>query len=266
LLKRKHRRLVVRYELTGARGVKAVVGKWFSDDRAALLADALASLTDKMLFPDARFRVPALIAYLPVNKVVFMEAIEGRRLDDVLRNDQSLAAEAGAWLATFHGSGFQSPTDCGLARQRATVERWSAHVPSLQPLTSALRDRLPDLPNPRLPVHYDFWYSQVFVDNDSTVVLDFDQAGMGDPSYDVVRFQAQLDLLAIRWRREAHALRSASNAFRAGYDSVAPLPQVPPALAAFEWLRLAYKRLLHHKRLDEADYALAQARARLART
>jgi Ser/Thr protein kinase RdoA (MazF antagonist) len=266
LLKRKDRRLVVRYEIAGAEGATSVVGKWFSDDRGAIVADALASLTDKMPLRDGRLRVPALIGYMPAHNVVFMEAIEGPRLDEALRDDQSLATGAGAWLATFHRSGFKSPRDCGPQRQRTSLQRWIRHVPSIENLAKPLEDRLSHLRDPRIPVHYSYWYAQVLVgQGDSTVVVDFDQAGMGDPAYDLVRFQAQLPLLGIRWLRDPSAFASASDAFRAGYESIAPLPKVHAALEAFAWLKLAYKRLLHNRRLDEADYALEQARKHLAR-
>jgi Ser/Thr protein kinase RdoA (MazF antagonist) len=267
LLKRKDRRLVVRYEIAGSEEATSVVGKWFSDDRGAIVADALTSLTDKMSLRDGRLRVPALIGYMPIHNVVFMETIEGPRLDEALRNDQSLATGAGAWLATFHRSGFKSPRDCGPRRQLTSLRRWTRHVPSIENLAKPLEDRLPYLSDPRIPVHYDFRYSQVFAgQGDSTVVVDFDQAGMGDPAYDLVRFQAQLNLLGIRRLRDPRAFAPACDAFRAGYESIAPLPKVPATLEAFAWLKLAYKRLLHNRRLDEADYALEQARAHLART
>jgi phosphotransferase family enzyme len=260
LLKRTSRRIVVLYELEGGSSRLRVVGKWFSTERGALVADALATLRG-LGFAGPTIAVPAPVAYLPAVRALFVEAVDGPLLREVLRSDPSAAGRAGAWLAAFHGSGLSSPRSCGPAKQARAIVRWAAEEPLLIQLGKELEGALRSLPDPRLPVHYDYYHSQVMTPTRGpTTVLDLDESGMGDPSFDVLHFEAHLELLALQWFGEPKAFSRARREFHSGYERMAVLPEPRPALRAFAWFKLTHQLL--RRKADELEwrYALGEAR------
>jgi aminoglycoside phosphotransferase (APT) family kinase protein len=256
LLKETDRRLVVRYELEDGR---AVVGKWFSTDRGAIVADALSQLGTLGL------GVPALVAYVADARALFVEAVDAPLLREALRERPEAARAAGAWLAAFHRSGFTSPRPCGPEKQRRAVERWSEDDDRLRPLGSRLARALARLPDPRRPVHYDYYHSQLLVPADGpTVALDLDEAGVGDPAFDVAHFLAHLELLALQWYGDPGAFGPAAEAFLDAYAAVASPPRPQPALEAFAWFKLAYQAHRRAAASAERTYAVARCEEMLS--
>jgi aminoglycoside phosphotransferase (APT) family kinase protein len=254
-LKRTSRRLVVLYELDGGHPHTRVVGKWFSTDRGSIVADELSSLR-RLGFAGPELAVPALVAYIAEVRALFVEAIDGPLLRERLRAEPSATARAGAWLAAFHGSALTSPRSCGPGKQVGAVARWVRRQPQLEKLGRELQAALLSLSDPGRPVHYDYYHSQVVVPaRGPTTVFDLDEAGMGDPAFDVAHFDAHLDLLALRRHGDPAALSGARRAFHSGYERSAPLPSPRPALQAFAWFKLAYQGL--RRRRDEAEWGYA---------
>ncbi len=252
VLKRTDRRLVVLYEISGEGKATRVVGKWYANDRGALVAVALTALRAQA----ETARVPALICYVAPLRALFTEYLEGSLLRDVLRVAPSAALSAGAWLAGFHRSGLQSPRSCGPQKQARAVRRWSEVAPVLAASAAALEARLLELPDPRAPVHYDFYHSQVLVLPGGAAVVDLDESGMGDPAFDLAHFEAHLELLALQWHGDARRFQAAAEGFRAGYERVASLPVANPVLEAFSWYKLAHQLLKRKASPDEQGFAL----------
>ena len=264
LLKRTSKRLVVRYELGGGGGRElGVVGKWYTTDDGALVSRSLSLLRE--CFADRDVSVPAVVAYLPEVRALFMEAVNGDILRDTLRHDQSTATRAGAWLAAFHRSSISNAHECGPAKMGRAVERWTRETPALAGLTAELAAALAALPDPALPVHFDYHHSQLLLVPGGPIVgLDLDEAGIGDPAFDVTHFEAHLTLLALQWFGDPDRFAPARDAFRSGYSAVAPLPEHQPALTAFAWLKLARQLLRNAAQPRERDYALAAVRRSLS--
>lgn len=264
LLKRTTRRLVVLYELDDGDSHTRVVGKWFSTDRGSIVADELSSLR-RLGFAGPELAVPALVAYIAEVRALFVEAIDGPLLRERLRAEPSATAQAGAWLAAFHGSALTSPRSCGPTKQVSAVARWARRQPRLEELGNELQAALLSLPDPGRPVHYDYYHSQVVAPaRGPTTVLDLDEAGMGDPSFDVAHFDAHLDLLALRRFGDPAAHSGARRAFHAGYERSAPLPPRRPALQAFAWFKLAYQGLRRKPDGPEWGYALGEVERSLS--
>jgi hypothetical protein len=264
LLKRTARRLVVLYELRGDSSHFAVVGKWFSTNRGAIVADELSALR-RMGFAGPELAVPDLVAYVPAVRALFVEAVEGPLLRERLRTHSSATTRAGTWLAAFHGSALSSPRSCGPAKQMKAVARWASEEPVLEKLGAELQTALSSLADPGRPVHYDYYHSQVVTPaGGATTVLDLDEAGMGDPSFDVAHFEAHLDLLALQWFGDAAALSDATRSFRAGYESIAALPEVRPGLKAFAWFKLAHQLLRRRADRSEWGYAVGEVQRNLS--
>jgi hypothetical protein len=275
LLKQTERRLLVRYELGDEQRSASVVGKWFSSDRGELVARSLSVLSDHG-FRRGRLIVPALLAYVPEVRALFCEAVEATPLADVLRQEPLAARGAGTWLATFHAAPLEIPRSCGREKQRASTLRWAAETPQLAVLAAELDRALAGVPDPGLLVHYDYYYGQVALatvpspppsvarDGARVVTFDLDEAGMGNPAFDLAHFEAHLELLALRSFDRPDALAPAVEAFRLGYAETAPLPQEHAALKAFAWFKLAHQ--LFQRGAPEAwrRHAMAAARALLA--
>jgi aminoglycoside phosphotransferase (APT) family kinase protein len=265
LLKRTPRRLVVRYEFrTGSHGPTSVIGKWFSTDRGAIVADALSALRT-LGFAGPEFAVPAPLAYLPDVRALFVEEVEGPLLRELLRGEQPAAARAGAWLAAFHSSRFSSSRQCGPSKQARAVVRWSTEEQQLEEVARDLPSILANLPDPGRPVHYDYYHSQLVVPiGGPTTVFDLDEAGLGDPAFDVAHFEAHLELLALQWLGDPGAFAGAGAAFRAGYEQIAPLPEPRPVLSAFAWFKLAHQLLHRHAHEREWRHAVTSVRRSLS--
>jgi Ser/Thr protein kinase RdoA (MazF antagonist) len=142
-----------------------------------------------------------------------------------------------------------------------SLRRWATEVPVLQPLAAGLDHRLQQLSDPQLPVHYDYYHSQVLVLPDgNAAVVDLDEAGSGDPAFDIAHFLAHLELLALQQYGDPTALGPAARMFRDGYASVATPPAPAPALDAFAWFKLAYQLIRRSAPPAERDHALEQVR------
>ncbi|MDQ2910307.1 MAG: phosphotransferase, partial [Actinomycetota bacterium] len=232
---------VVRYELENGRGSHVLIGKWFADGRSAFVADLLAGLRQHG-FDNGSYAVPEPLLVLPAVGAVFMEQAEGPCLRDVLEEDQTVARRAGAWLARFHNCDLPLRRAQGPREHAEQVLRWGID-PLLRPLCAKLAPLLSDQPNPGVRLHYDFKLTDVLVPSGGpTTVVDFDDAGVGDPSLDLASFEAMLTMSGLR-RGDPGAFAPARDAFRAGYSERAPLPDRSPPVEAFVWLRLARKCL-----------------------
>jgi hypothetical protein len=261
-LKRTERRIVVRYELAGAQR-RAVIGKWFSTDRGATVADALRQL--RALGFDGRLAVPDLLGYLSDERVLFVEAVSGHLLREIMSERPNEAVNAGVWLASFHGSGFNSPRNCAPSKQLGAARRWSEEVDSLGRVSSNLEEALRTLDDPALPVHYDFYHSQMIIRPEgSTVVLDLDEAGMGDPYFDLAHFKAHVRLLSLQRFGDPDRFEPLEMAFVKGYTSVRQLPLYKPALDAFAWFKLAYQLIKRQAPGAQRSYATEAVRRSLS--
>jgi hypothetical protein len=263
-LKRTPRRIVARYDLSDGDRSAAVVGKWFSTDRGAVVADASEYLRAHG-FGGPDVAVPKPLAYVDEHRVLFTEVVDGPLLRELLRENQEVCARAGEWLASFHGSGLTSPRSCGPAKQRRATARWASEAGGLQELAPPLDEALSSLPDPRRPVHYDYYHSQIVAtENGPTVSLDLDEAGLGDPAFDLAHFDAHLELLALEWTGDPASFAAAQRAFERGYAAVAPPPPRRAALAAFAWFKLAHQLVRRRAPVEHRDYALDKVRASLS--
>jgi len=106
-------------------------------------------------------------------------------------------------------------------------------------------------------LHRDFHLRQLFDDGQRVTVLDWDDAALGDPAFDVAYFTTYL---ATHLDAEQAALGSA--AFRAGYGGDAALWARTATWARFNWLRRACRRLRLRDAGWERELAAMVARLR----
>jgi aminoglycoside phosphotransferase (APT) family kinase protein len=265
LLRSKKRRAVVRYELDTDRGPLAIVGKWFHDQRAAARVADVLSVLRSLGFDGDGYAVPTTLVALPELGVLFTDAAAGPSLRTVIERDPDAAWRAGAWLARFHTCGAALARRRTPARLASAVKRWGNRHASLAPYSDRLAAAVRAVPDPALPVHFDYAGADVLVpEHGPTVVVDFDDAGMGDPAFDVANFAATLTLRGWRRAGNADAFAAARTAFAAGYAQHAPLPSPSPAIEAAVWMRLAERGLGRGAAEDVWHFALERSVERLS--
>jgi len=111
--------------------------------------------------------------------------------------------------------------------------------------------------DPGRPVHYDHHHGQVVASQGNALVLDLDEAGRGDPAFDVAHFLAHLELLGLQHHGDPAACNDAAAQYRAGYAETATWPGDDGVLAAFAWCKLAQQLIHRNAPARDIDYALA---------
>jgi aminoglycoside phosphotransferase (APT) family kinase protein len=201
------RRRVVRYEVEGldADRIVALVGKSYTDRHRSSIAYENLRLLREVFAASPLLGVPAPVVHLPPLRMVFYRAVAGTTLERLAERagvDTAVldtAALAARWLTTLHTSPAVLTRRLDLAHEVADAEEWASRVanaaPSAREPAFALADRLAaaaaDLPavDP-VPVHRDFHAGHVVavgkpMGTGGVVVLDLDEARMGDPASDV---------------------------------------------------------------------------------
>jgi streptomycin 6-kinase len=249
-------RVVARYEVALADGTTAVlVGKWYAGDRGAVVASELEYLSGIGL------PVAPLLGYWPDVRLLLTAWVPGQMLTRLLaaRTDtaRAVARAAGCWAARLHGSDMPTPRSCGPAKQRASLAQWRATSAEVADLSDRVARALTGYGDPNRPVHYDHHHEQVVESHGGAIVLDLDEAGRGDPAFDVAHFLAHLELLGLQHHRDPAAYNDAAAQYRAGYAEMATWPGDHGILAAFAWCKLAQRLIHRNAPAREIDYALA---------
>jgi hypothetical protein len=224
------RRTVVRYLVEGLGGsaATALIGKAHDARHRAFIAhENLRILGQEVFTGTAGLGVPRIVCRIPSLGMLLYREVAGRSADVLDGPGAVRAAEsAGHWLTALHTSSVVLTRRVDLGHEVANAEEWAtrvaAAVPMSRPTVFDLMDRLVDaaaqLPATReVPVHKDLHAGHVLVPDGGrggVVVIDLDEARMGDPAIDVAHFCAYLD--ASR-RPAASAMR---DAFLAGYGLV----------------------------------------------
>jgi hypothetical protein len=211
------RRRVVRYVVEGLEsgGTVALIGKSYVErHRSAVAYENLQQLGEGPFLATPRLAVPSPVWFLPGLRMLLYREVTGTALDRLPpAPGRTVAALAARWLATMHASGAVLARRMDLTHEIADVEEWAVRVgheaPEARAAVFDLADRLSTaaagLPAAsEVPVHRDFHAGHVLaVDDepagnedgmpDRIVVVDLDEARMGDPAFDVAHFTTYLD-------------------------------------------------------------------------
>jgi hypothetical protein len=95
-------------------------------------------------------------------------------------------------------------------------------------------------------------------------VPDLDEAGRGDPAFDVAHFLAHLELLGLQHHSDPAAYDNAAAQYRAGYTELATWSGDDGVLAAFAWCKLAQRLTRRNAPARDIAYALAAGSRALA--
>ncbi len=190
--------------------------------RAPLIASGFDNLIYDM--PDGRIRrvprtpeareaclrqsrfLPRLASHLPIavpmptwdGDAITYRKLEGQPLTPQMLeclNKAEIATGIAGFLSALHSLSVDDAIRWGVPAKSRTAQLLSAAdrvlplIPAnLRNAARAWRDRFVELPHPEVPIHGDLWYENILLDPQSgriSGVLDFDQAGIGDPAWDL---------------------------------------------------------------------------------
>lgn len=180
-----------------------------------------------------RLRVAQPYAFDAGADVVWQEMLPGESFakEASALDLEAWAGPVAASLAAFHSSRLDLGPGLGLSQELEELAASSAKIerayPQFASRVAALRQRLQAAaaslpPVPSGPVHGSFKISHVFDVGGQAAFIDFDGAGIGDPTYDVGRFLAHLAVAGLNSKTDAEKIAAAIERFRTSYSAGVP--------------------------------------------
>jgi hypothetical protein len=221
-------RAVIAYRTAGAAGdAPALIGKTYADPERARRLHALLVELSALDLAGNGCGVARPVAHLPELRMVVFTASAGRSLDRLAGAEREAGvAAAGRWLSALHRTPVRLDRRLDLAHETRNALDWARLVvrehPGAATRTALLTERLAShaghLPSlTTVPIHKDFHYQHVLLEQHRAVVIDLDEARGGDSGLDVAHFTTYLRLLALREHMAAGALARLEAAFLDGY-------------------------------------------------
>jgi hypothetical protein len=222
-----------RYRVTwrNAQGKEAehrFFGKAYQKDLSAAAYDIIQQIEATPAFQSGELRMPRSYSHDAAREVIWQQMLPGKSFSkDMGAVDlQRWASPVGNALAAFHASTLHLGPGLGLSQEleelRASSRKICKAYPEHATRCGALTERLlaaaaalPDVPV--APVHGSFKVSHWFDVGDAVAFIDFDGAGLGDPTYDVGRFVAHLAIAGLNSKTDAANIDAALQTFCAAY-------------------------------------------------
>ncbi len=204
ILKRHLRKVIIDYTLKFKDSTRNYIGLYReSDQRLGHTFSVMKTLRSNGFGQESNLRVPSPVLYIPALSFLMMEQAEGQPLREIFecRMDSGPYVKGAArWLAKLHNSNvrldgeFFRDDEIEASRRYARAGSWL--LPTLksdiQSISNQLIDAQKTLPlHARKPIHGDYHPRNIIVSPDLTTVIDFEEARMGDPAFDLGYFVAQ---------------------------------------------------------------------------
>jgi hypothetical protein len=212
---------------------RRLYGKAYQEGASRAAWEVLAQLWASDACRRGALRIPQPYAHDAAEEIVWQEMLPGKPLSkdagvgDLVHFAAPVAASLGAFHATSlglgPGLGEQAELE-ELAASTAKIARaYPAHAARAEALAARLSAAVPGLePVPQAPVHGSFKVSHIFAIDAGVAFIDFDGAGLGDPTYDVGRFLAHLAVAGLESEAEAAGVAAAFARFRDAYGTAVP--------------------------------------------
>ena len=204
ILKRHLRKVIIDYTLRFRDSTKNYIGLYReSDERLGHTFSVMKTLRSNGFGEDSRLRVPSPILYIPALSFLMMEQAQGEPLREVLerRSDPDPYVKGAArWLAKLHSCNITvdgaSSRDDEIANSHRYARAALWLLPTLRSEIQSISNQLIDAqktlqPCVGKPIHGDYHPRNIIVSPDLTTVIDFEEARMGDPAFDMGYFTAQ---------------------------------------------------------------------------
>jgi aminoglycoside phosphotransferase (APT) family kinase protein len=204
ILKKHLRKTIIEYTLTFASSTKRYIGIYReSDERLEHVFSILKTLRANGFADHSQLNVPRPIVYISTLSFILMDKAEGELLREILRgkdNPTPYVRGAAEWLAKLHGSKIRLDNVSSRKDEVAATLRYARaltwHFPRLTSEIKSISDKMVSLqeanpPGPRKPIHGDYHPRNIISSPGITTVIDLEEAGMGDPAFDLGYFVAQ---------------------------------------------------------------------------
>jgi aminoglycoside phosphotransferase (APT) family kinase protein len=212
---------------TGLPEVRRLVGKLDAGRSATdLFARSLA------MWHAARGQIDLVppVGYLPSLGLFLQERVDGTRLADLASGARFVkrVRQAARSAARFHGLELPLRSRRGPRREASSVRRWGTVLSAIRPDGASRVRRLCDRIAADLeeraaitgPVHADLHPANLLVSRDRLILIDLDNAALGDRLLDVGRFLASIRTTSFRVHGCADGLSAAGDAFLEKYLAV----------------------------------------------
>ncbi len=204
ILKKHLRKVIIDYTLRFKHSTRNYIGLYReSDERLGHTFSVMKTLRSNGFGEDSNLRVPNPVLYIPALSFLMMEQAEGQTLREIFesRSDpESYVKGAARWLARLHNSSIrldgEFSRDDEIVASHRYLRAGSWLFPTLKSEIQVVSDQLIDAqkslqPPARKPIHGDYHPRNIIVSPNLTTVIDFEEARMGDPAFDVGYFVAQ---------------------------------------------------------------------------
>jgi aminoglycoside phosphotransferase len=178
-------------------------------------------------------RLPRILAHVPEYRLVLLEAVIGRRMDDPAAGAEAVhdAGRLGAALAEFHAL---EPTDAPkftrfapdrLCEARRLVARVRPDVEeAADALVRELAAQQPDDRAAAVCLHGDLHPKNAIVSDGRVALIDVEDLAVGPAAADIGSFLAALAYLRCGGRLDPNTHDAIAGAFLLGYRTLRPLP------------------------------------------
>ncbi|NNG03006.1 MAG: aminoglycoside phosphotransferase family protein [Inquilinus sp.] len=183
---------------------EVIYARVYRDGKGAHVHETMAALWNSEARRSGLLSVAEPLGYDSDAQTLFQSAADGEPLGELERNESTLdhIAAVARSLAAIHGSSFLVSQVRSVEKELAWVESMAEgllrFLPDAGERLNEVVGRLKDAHaatrgNDRCLVHGDFSVNQFLAEPGRVTMLDFDDAGMGDPYTDLGTFLARLD-------------------------------------------------------------------------
>jgi hypothetical protein len=208
-------------------------GKAYPRGAGRAAYDILVQLASSEACRSGRLRIPMPYLYDAERDIVWQEMLPGASFakDASVLDLATLARPVAASLGAFHAAPLDLGPGLGLEAEleelEASTRKISRAYPQFASRCRTLHERLlsalPRLePVPSAPVHGSFKISHIFDADGDVAFIDFDGAGLGDPTYDVGRYLAHLAVAGLNSKTDQESIAVAVERFRDAYAAAVP--------------------------------------------
>ncbi len=163
-------------------------------------------------------------------RALVFEYINGTLLTDLMSSDApdfEIFASVGKALAAFHRTGYKGLTKRDATTLQSEMNATSSLLTHLMPhlkvsvqrIHLALTELLEASPMRQTLIHGDFYADQIIIRNDEPVILDLDEAALGEPAIDLGNFVAHLEMAAGSEKIPLQRVEEIRKSFCNGYRS-----------------------------------------------
>lgn len=175
-------------------------------DRSQRLYHVMQQLWEQGFNFDNKVRIPQPIAQIDKANLIIMEDVAATQLGTGNLTSANLM-RAGHALSKFHQGALNTDKTFTLDDEIDLLNNWVARVGQIFPQYTQALNSILDKVSLELRhtaafeetlVHRDFYEKQVLLNDDQTILIDFDTACYADPALDMGNFMAHLTLLELQ--------------------------------------------------------------------